>query len=500
MSHKEREHRDKVFDSVFSSQIKSLPKNKIMNIGVIVRNIIQSTNVPYKISTIDECCSMSTVSYYAIINGQKTGEPICDRIGLKLFENSAVYVVADGCGWGTASCKAAEIAIDSVFSTMNCLTKCENVRDVGELELKAVKEANEAILRSDSSLLNIGTTTLLIIAIVPLETGSYNGIYCSIGDCSAYNYNSESQEVNLLCGKILSKIGETRNCGGKLGSTENYIPGVVDGVLGKIELKENDIIMVMTDGIHHNLNPYFRKMLFTGSAEKKGCQLLKNFIESSVTFSDITENVLKDVYDLTQPSRIFLKTHPKTKLPESMAGKLDHASFGCIRVGSWINKYNSLVSTITPPFFNDLVSSPWIQHTFFHQIKPSEHNSPFVSSPLESHSARARSISPKTIYSPTIPTEHYSFSPKDPHYFAFNKASPNRHFSPLCHSFGLPMNCSQLSDISRRKSSSSESLSPEFFEINKAPSRRRSKDSKTSSFFEFFTCQNEELTDGEVSY
>ena len=348
--------RIKLYEKIFHPLLKKIQSKPIGNVGRMVYDVNEKIGSSYKINCIDDCCSLTQTSLYSIVNGIKTGDPICDKIILKLFENAAVFIIADGCGWGQKSYKAALTAANAISFKMNDLSKCKTISDVAKLEVSALQEGDEAILKTSQSLHDIGTTTLLIITIVPYKN-KYIGIYCNVGDCACFQYHSETEQTSFVCGKLIDDIKESSHCDGRIGNAQNGLPSLEEISLGTISLEQNDLIMVMTDGVHHNLNPNIRHISYDCTIEESECLLLTNKILTADTICDISENIMGEIINLTKLSRDYHEKYPTKKLPLTYPGKLDHATFGCIKVGSWLHKHHYHLNSIIPSFYDDLLPS-----------------------------------------------------------------------------------------------------------------------------------------------
>ena len=159
----------------------------------------------------------------------------------------------------------------------------------------------------------------------------------------------------IVCGKLIDTIKDATHCGGRIGNAINGLPSLEEMSMGKFEVETDDLIMVMTDGVHHNLNPSVRHISYNCSIAESECQLLSNKIEISDTICDISENIMGEIINLTSSSRDFHMKNPKKKLPLDIPGKLDHATFGVMKVGSWIQRTNYHLNMIIPSFYNDLL-------------------------------------------------------------------------------------------------------------------------------------------------
>ena len=349
-----KQTRTKLYEKAFNSSIKKLSSKPIGQVGRLVYNLNEKISNQYKIHSIEECCSVTQISLYSIVNGSKVGDPICDKIIVKFFENAAVFILADGCGWGTAPLQAANTACTTISFKMNELSKCKTIQEIAKLEIAALQEGDQSILSSMDTIKQCGTTTIMIITIVPFEN-HYLGVYVNVGDCACFKYRNSEEKTKFVCGKLIDTIKDATQCGGRIGNAKNGLPSLEELSVGKFEIETDDLVMVMTDGVHHNLNPNVRHISYDCSIEESECQLLGHKIFMSDTICDISENIMGEIINLTNPSRDFHEKFPKKKLPLDIPGKLDHATFGVIKVGSWIQRTNFLVNSIIPSFYDDLL-------------------------------------------------------------------------------------------------------------------------------------------------
>jgi hypothetical protein len=239
-----------------------------------------------------------TVSTYPMLQGLpgtpsiRQGDPICDRFLVHLLENRTVISVADGCNWGKLPSEAAGNASSSFMRYMrNVHDKLVTTRKTARYLIRAFAEAHDSIVFGKKELFDAGTTTLIgglileldaeifsddegepvVMPVSPLvrrerptsslricqDSGRRWAFVCaSIGDCKAFHWSAKKQTVRDVTSGNRTNPLNASDCGGRLGPhLEGGLPDLRNfGVFLQV-CEEGDIIMVMSDGVHDNLDP-----------------------------------------------------------------------------------------------------------------------------------------------------------------------------------------------------------------------------------------------------
>lgn len=213
-------------------------------------------------------------------------------------------------------------------------------------------------------------------------------VVASLGDCKAFHYMHRSNEFTDITEGNRQNLTDARDPGGRLGP---YIDGGPD--LRNLHLyyriaEKDDIILLMSDGVHDNFDPQqlgispeeaqlegktweeaeklnpARVELYKNNFRKKwlGDTFAKHFIHMQKDGKDgnnsdnnsggtgtttsisgktldvktVVDVLLQHCVNITKTSREFMEQNPKQKLPsdfKNYPGKLDHATCVCIRVG-----------------------------------------------------------------------------------------------------------------------------------------------------------------------
>jgi len=137
------------------------------------------------------------------------------------------------------------------------------------LLLRALRCSHESII-AGLNLQNIyeaGTTTLLGGIILEVDrsrpnevdlNGSHVCVFSSIGDCKIYHYNSKKGILSDLTIGLRTNVNDLRDPGGRLGPMigDTGEPDLRNLFINSFFCSEGDIILVVSDGIHDNLDPY----------------------------------------------------------------------------------------------------------------------------------------------------------------------------------------------------------------------------------------------------
>ena len=220
------EHRtQKLFQHEFSSKVKRLPKIKIQPItGDSTTECYQVDERKCYIQSKEDVFSFTSFSTYGWFRGKKTGDPICDQIIVKYYPNCAICIMADGCGWGEKSLKAATKATEGCLNCINrSIHLCETIKDLGSLLVIACQQAHLNIIQHERNIMKVGTTTLNITCIVKTEKGYYL-LVINIGDCRTFHYSKNEHHTLPVCGKFHHTIASMQDSQGRIGAAHSYDP------------------------------------------------------------------------------------------------------------------------------------------------------------------------------------------------------------------------------------------------------------------------------------
>lgn len=201
----------------------------------------------------------------------RDGHPICDQYMARFFPNRIVASIADGCNWGNLPRDAARRAIKAFVDYM-CAHQnmVREVAHAGTLVLRAFAMAQAAVIGDDPDT-PVGSTTLLGGILVELDDEELDSpsdaaskvrapkwgfIYGSVGDTKAFHYSHVTNEWHDITenNRVLSR--DATDCGGRLGRmTSENGPDLRNFELGFYPCDVGDFIMLVSDGVHDNLDP-----------------------------------------------------------------------------------------------------------------------------------------------------------------------------------------------------------------------------------------------------
>eukprot|EP01113_Clastostelium_recurvatum_P025590 TRINITY_DN3079_c0_g1_i1.p1 TRINITY_DN3079_c0_g1~~TRINITY_DN3079_c0_g1_i1.p1 ORF type:complete len:615 (+),score=152.58 TRINITY_DN3079_c0_g1_i1:233-2077(+) len=324
-----------------------------------------------KATYLNNVCAQS-VSTYPHIPGNPTrdGEPICDQYNAHLYENRIVACIADGCSWGEKPRSAAKAASSAFVSYVNRHhSVITDVKKAGVVLLNAFGEAHAAIMEGKEAFWEAGTTTLLGGLLMEIDKGEdvftpqWEFLCASVGDCKAYCF-TRGEVTDITQGNRQNH--DARDCGGRLGPhLDEGKPDLRNLNLFCVSCDEGDLIILVSDGIHDNLDPQQLGKLpvdmprqfnlcpktpesaslgwddvdATRSFQAKdhyATHFLENLLEEVPGPEDAAQRLLDHCKQLTQKSRDYMENNQGKRLPENYVefpGKMDHTTCLCLRVG-----------------------------------------------------------------------------------------------------------------------------------------------------------------------
>jgi len=309
-----------------------------------------------------EMVAAQTISTYPHFDGQteRDGDPICDYFAINIYNDRLLVGVADGCGWGSKPRAAATNGTKTFMDYVSKhLEEAKTVKDASIILLDAMDQAHNAIITQKENYWEVGTTTLLAGVVLPLqdENESYGFLFTSVGDSKAFYYNHKNKTIDLSKGNRPNWADPT-DCGGRMGPQ-------LDG--GKPDLRnltiifqpcnEGDLFLVVSDGIHDNLDPqYLGKSPTEVSIPKEKWDEIDPILAESVRDNyrqdfitkfiennsgepqAIVTDILKHCQVTTQSSRDFMLSNIGKKLPSDYVlypGKMDHTTCVIFKIGSY---------------------------------------------------------------------------------------------------------------------------------------------------------------------
>lgn len=306
---------------------------------------------------------------------RRSGDPICDQFRVNLYENRAIVCIADGCNWGPKVLEAATRACDEFVEQLhNALPTLTETKQSKAVLIAALQAAHlkifEGKVDQDGHWWDVGQTTLLGGIIVPIDKGtdrwspSFEFIGITVGDCCAFVYtNGQMQDASD--GISRKSHADARDSGGRLGpateSPESEVLQLAD--LSNMSLfcvpcEEGDLVLLMTDGVHDNLDPQHlgkkpRDMPksmnlepvddWAGVTRAKAeaaksifrIAFLEKQVEGAATPDELCSTLLDHCVKTTSASRKYMCENSGRIVPKdyvAFPGKMDHSSCLAINV------------------------------------------------------------------------------------------------------------------------------------------------------------------------
>ncbi|PRP80887.1 protein phosphatase 2C-related protein [Planoprotostelium fungivorum] len=339
----------------------------------------------------------------------REGDPICDSYCIQLLEdNMVITVVADGCSWGKGPMEASNTAKSAFVDYLRShLHEMNDLRDVGHYLLQALSACQFKITEGKDQW-EAGTTTLLGGVLIPVKKEkkekkegkkkeaqksekkekkdkdkmkTWVWAFVTIGDCKSYHFNKESKAVTDLTEGNRQNVFDAKDCGGRLGpQVEEGAPDLRNVSLNFQLCSPGDIILILSDGVHDNLDPqtlgkvpadlgpkfssvqdwndiesldevqnlktqYMLKLLsedlICGGQQEhklrtKVFSIPTQQEEELMSPNSITTRIIQFCLSMTGNGREWMEQNPREKLPNDYIkypGKMDHATCVTMKVG-----------------------------------------------------------------------------------------------------------------------------------------------------------------------
>jgi hypothetical protein len=343
----------------YNYDTEGIPQLRIKPLDGKVVKLLQGPEDPMQPGEVhDRLGSGKAISTYPGIPGGYS--LICDRFALQVLGNWVLCAVADGCNWGL---KPQEAAVRATAGFLGYITeqssRMPDLKEIGHCLLRGFNVAHSKIVEGKADALDAGTTTLLAGMLVELTEQDrqddlrYAFICGSLGDCKAFLYSPKSKTAVDVTARNRGGI-DAKDPGGRLGP---YLDGGAPDVRNLkvfFELcREGDIVILMTDGVHDNLDPkslgkepsdfgyqvaWEALPADTTERIKQGFQaeLLSKVLAGATTPKQVVDTLTGYSQKVTRAGREFMEANPRAKQPsdyKAYPGKMDHCTCLAVPVG-----------------------------------------------------------------------------------------------------------------------------------------------------------------------
>eukprot|EP01104_Vermistella_antarctica_P015048 TRINITY_DN4860_c0_g1_i2.p1 TRINITY_DN4860_c0_g1~~TRINITY_DN4860_c0_g1_i2.p1 ORF type:complete len:1810 (-),score=454.74 TRINITY_DN4860_c0_g1_i2:90-5519(-) len=190
-------------------------------------------------------------------------------------------------------------------------------------------------------------------------------LLANVGDCKAFHYRAKDGAVRDVTYNNRCLSEDASDCGGRLGPyMDGNKPDLRNYKLSFYAVEDNDLIMLVSDGVHDNLDPQALGIppseLTLGSSkswdelsperaevaktlyrEVKVAELLKEHMAkhgaTTLTSSLACDCLMEYSAEINKPAQDWMEEHPNKKLPSDYTrfpGKMDHSTAICWQVGN----------------------------------------------------------------------------------------------------------------------------------------------------------------------
>jgi len=246
--------------------------------------------------------------------------------------------------------------------------------------LRGFQLAHNAIIegKTDINAFEAGTTTMIggivLDCISDIKRTSCVFVLASVGDCKAYHWSKKQTKlIDVTAGNRMN-INDIKDPGGRLGpQIPPKEPDLRNLSLYSVVCEEGDLILLMSDGIHDNLDPPYcgkvpQDFGITGTdwescKDEKAAQIRANFaleqLNSKICEDSTPIAIVNKLIDYVLQNTFNIRNwmesqdRPQPKDSRLFPGKMDHATAVCIK----ISNLSYLVTTSKRHFSEDLSAS-----------------------------------------------------------------------------------------------------------------------------------------------
>ena len=180
-------------------------------------------------------------------------------------------------------------------------------------------------------------------------------VYGNVGDCKIFLYSWKHRTICDITYTSRDGSMNASDCGGRLGPYKRGgLPDIRNFVVSSFTARTNDLILVVSDGVHDNLDPQYLGLtprdlhineddwdeVEPRVANKAKCEyrekkLLELIESTSREPEDICNMLAEYSTKTTDAGRRFMEDNPSLELPEDFAkypGKMDHTTSIVLKV------------------------------------------------------------------------------------------------------------------------------------------------------------------------
>jgi hypothetical protein len=328
-------------------------------------------------------CAQSVATYPQDSLGYQV---ICDWFKVRLLPrvDRVIVAIADGCNWGMRPREAAQRACHAFvefLSQPHVQSQIRDTRDCRHFLLRAMAKAHDKIIEGKADPFDAGTTTLLGGILLKINEQDYDfnewAFVCvGVGDCKAFVWNHLTQTVVDITQGNRTPTQDISDCGGRLGPyLRGGLPDLRNLACYFWPCKEGDILLLVTDGVHDNLNPQILGKLPSDvgltapnnewkNVPHEEADRVKAHFQLEILATLLNQNKEKSPFQFTHAliqhclkttnkARAYMEKNPTKPEPNNYVeypGKMDHATCVTVRVGSITSDNN--VSTAKNPILH----------------------------------------------------------------------------------------------------------------------------------------------------
>lgn len=247
----------------FKKDFLNYPLVKVENYSVTFQINGPPEDDPWSSGSSDDSvwgCCLST--YPLGSSGKREGSPICDFARIMDLDERMIVVVSDGCSWGKAVREAAEKASQTFLQYL--LTQTASMRtthDVAHTLLSGIARAHQSLCESQAKKKWSSATCTLLGGMLtrvhlPQREVGWMFLFLSLGDCKAFHYSKKTRSFTDITHTNRNMSHDASDPGGRIGPVkEDMSPDLRNLQLHSFFCEPDDIIVILSDGVHDNLDP-----------------------------------------------------------------------------------------------------------------------------------------------------------------------------------------------------------------------------------------------------
>jgi hypothetical protein len=248
------------FEALASKALSDIPKHPITGYATDYLTLLtgpaQQGDTEIKCGSYASAWSTSTYPTVTAMDGkkQRLADPNTNHFVVEMTPNRQTFALSSGCSWGQQAYDASLKAISTFLDAITAFHfEIDNLPKAALALVKSFDTTHAAVVASAVESIDAGTALLLGGLTMKIAEGKWGVLVSTIGNLKCFVWSQEAKTVRDIT-KNNSSINRA-DSGGRLGPFRSGQPDTRNFATLYTEVDEGDIVILMSPGAYHNLDP-----------------------------------------------------------------------------------------------------------------------------------------------------------------------------------------------------------------------------------------------------